>query len=292
VTQVLRRGARPDVSRTLRRVSSRPPTSRQHHPAVRGPLLALSTRVFAVGLVLSLAIGLSLGLLGGGGSILTVPVLHYVFAIAPHNAIAMSLVVVALTSGFALIPHARTRNVRWRSGLIFGATSMVFAFAGARIGSSIPGAVLVVAFAALMLVVGTAMLLRAHCTASPIPPRPASIERMLATGVGVGLLTGVLGAGGGFIIVPALVLVAGLTIRESVATSLLVITMNSLAALAGTAGHASIDVGVLVPVAMIAMGGGMLGMRLGRRLSAQQLQRGFGVFIVVIGTAILLRELL
>jgi uncharacterized membrane protein YfcA len=248
--------------------------------------------MFAVGLVLSLAIGLSLGLLGGGGSILTVPVLHYIFAIDPHDAVAMSLVVVALTSGFALIPLARTQDVQWRSGLVFGATSMVFAFVGARVGASIPGAALVIAFAALMLVVGTAMLLRARRTPTATPPHAASIGRMLATGVAVGLLTGVLGAGGGFIIVPALALVAGLKIREAVATSLLVITMNALAALAGTADHASLDLGVLVPVAVIAMGGSVLGMRLGRRLSSQQLQRGFGVFIVVLGAAILLRELL
>lgn len=135
-------------------------------------------------LVLSLAIGISLGLLGGGGSILTVPVLHYIFAINPHDAIAMSLAVVALTSGFALIPHARTGNVRWKSGLLFGATSMVSAFVGARVGAAIPGIVLVVAFAALMLVVGTAMVFRARRTAPPLP-RAASIERMLATGVGV-----------------------------------------------------------------------------------------------------------
>jgi uncharacterized membrane protein YfcA len=204
----------------------------------------------------------------------------------------MSLVVVAVTSGFALIPHARAHNVRWRSGLVFGATSMAFAFAGARLGAAIPGAILVVAFAALMLVVGTAMFLRTRRTTAPAPAHPASIQRILATGIGVGLLTGVLGAGGGFIIVPALVLVAGLTMREAVATSLLVITMNSLSALAGTAGHTSLDLGVLVPVALIAMAGSMLGMRLGRRLSAQQLQGGFGVFIVVIGSVILLRELL
>ncbi len=249
--------------------------------------------MFTVGLVLSLAIGLSLGLLGGGGSILTVPVLHYIFAIDAHDAIAMSLVIVALTSLFALIPHARTRTVQWRIGLVFGAASMVSAFAGARVGARLPSAVLVVAFAALMLAVGIVMVVRARRGAtSPPVPRAASLERILATGVGVGLLTGVLGAGGGFIIVPALALVGGLAIRQAVATSLLVIAMNSIAALAGTAGHATLDVHVLVPVAAIAMAGSMLGMRLGRPLSAHQLQRWFGAFIVIIGGAILLRELL
>jgi uncharacterized protein len=247
--------------------------------------------MFAIGLVISLAIGISLGLLGGGGSILTVPVLHYIFAIEAHDAIAMSLVVVALTSLFAIIPHARAGNVRWRSGLIFGATSMISAFLGARLGAHLPSALLVVAFAMLMFAVGAVMLLRARRTPTR-PPRAASLERILATGLGVGLLTGVLGAGGGFIIVPALTLVGGLAMREAVATSLLVITLNSAAAVAGTAGHASFDARVLVPVAALAMVGSVVGMRLGRRLSACQLQRGFGAFIVVVGTAILLRELL
>jgi uncharacterized protein len=247
--------------------------------------------MLAIGLVLALAVGVSLGLFGGGGSTLTVPVLHYVFSIGAHDAIAMSLVVVTLTSLAALIPHARAGTVQWRSGLILGSTSMVSAFAGARLGAAIPGAVLVIAFAALMFVVGTVMLVR---RSRPVdhaasPPR---VDRMLATGVGVGLLTGVLGAGGGFIIVPALALVGGLAIREAVATSLLVIAMNSLAALAGTAAHASFHLGVLVPVAAIAMAGSILGMRLGRRFSAHHLQRGFGTFIVIVGAAILLRELL
>src|SRR5688572_26795374 len=97
-----------------------------------------------VGYVLSLAIGLSLGLLGGGGSTLTVPVLHYVFGAAAHDAIAMSLVVVAITSTIALVPHARAGHVNWRLGTGFGAASMVAAFFGGRIGAAIPGPVLIV----------------------------------------------------------------------------------------------------------------------------------------------------
>lgn len=247
--------------------------------------------MFFVGLALALAIGLSLGLLGGGGSILTVPVLHYIFSINAHDAIAMSLVVVAITSGFALIAHAREGTVRWKTGLIFGASSMVSAFAGGRLGAGLPGQVLVVAFAVLMATVGTVMFLRTRRTEVCPSALRAAPSRMLVTGVGVGLLTGVLGAGGGFVIVPALSLAGGLSMRDAVATSLLVITMNSVAAVAGTFGHASFDLGVLVPVALIAMAGSVVGMRLGRHLTAKQLQAGFGVFIVVIGAAILLREL-
>ncbi|MDX2091568.1 MAG: sulfite exporter TauE/SafE family protein [Kofleriaceae bacterium] len=246
--------------------------------------------MFFIGLVLSLAIGLSLGLLGGGGSILTVPVLHYVFGIDMHDTVAMSLVVVALTSAFALLPHARAGNVRWKSGLSFGMTSVISAFGSARLGAYLPGELLIVAFAGLMIAVGATMITRAG-RVTPRPRNAPSTGRMLLVGIGVGALTGLLGAGGGFLVVPALTLVGRLALREAIATSLLVIVLNSFSALAGAAGHAAIDAGVLVPVVATAMAGSMLGMRLGRRLSVLQLQRGFGGFIILIGALILTGEL-
>jgi uncharacterized membrane protein YfcA len=243
-----------------------------------------------IGFALALLIGLSLGLLGGGGSILTVPVLHYVFAIGAHDAIAMSLVVVGLTSVVALVSHARAGRVKWRSGLSFGAASMVAAFAGARIGAVLPERLLVISFAGVMLVAGAAMLLRARRPAAE-PARESTSVRIFATGIGVGLLTGILGAGGGFLIVPALAIAGRLPMREAVATSLLVIAMNSAAAVVGAADHASMDLGVLIPVLAIALAGSAIGVRLGGRISAQQLQRGFGWFVLVVATAILVREL-
>jgi uncharacterized protein len=242
------------------------------------------------GYILSLAIGLSLGLLGGGGSLLTVPVLHYVFGAVAHDAIAMSLVVVAITSAIALVPHARAGLVNWRLGAGFGVASMSAAFFGGRIGAAIPGSVLIVAFALVMFAAGGVMIVR---TRRPVEPRGAGevrMSRMLVSGVGVGLLTGILGAGGGFIIVPALTL-SGIPIRVAIATSLFVIAANSIAALAGTVGHVTLDFALVVPITAIAAVGSLIGVWLGRRISVRALQRSFGWFVVVVGLAILVCEL-
>jgi uncharacterized membrane protein YfcA len=245
--------------------------------------------VVVLGLILSLAIGLALGLLGGGGSILTVPVIHYVFGVGAHDAIAMSLGVVGVTSSVALIPHARARRVEWRVGLVFGAASMAAAFFGAQLGAALPGPVLITAFAMLMVVSGAVMLLRARRppTASDGPVR---VARVLVIGLGVGLLTGTLGAGGGFVIVPALTLFGGLAMREAVATSLLVITLNSMAGLAGTLQHASFDTRVAIAVTTFAVVGSFVGARIAKQVSATQLQRVFGWFVIAVGIAVLVRE--
>lgn len=247
--------------------------------------------MIALGLVLSLAIGVSLGLLGGGGSILTVPVLHYAFGIAAHDAIATSLLVVGATSLVALVPHARAGRVHWRIGLAFGTSSMAAAFVGGGLGASLPAAVLIAAFSCVMVAAGIAMLLRAR-TGLPccetVEPR---LVRVLAIGIGVGLVTGTLGAGGGFIIVPALTMLAGLAVRDAVGTSLLVIAMNSFAGFAGTSSHATIDTRIVVGVAALAITGSFLGALVGKRITARHLQGGFGWFVIIVGLLMLVREL-
>ncbi|HEU0029202.1 MAG TPA: sulfite exporter TauE/SafE family protein [Kofleriaceae bacterium] len=247
--------------------------------------------MIVLGLVLALAIGISLGLLGGGGSILTVPVLHYVIGIEAHDAIATSLVVVGLTSMVALVPHARAKAVQWRLGVAFGGASMASAFLGGRLGELIPSLVLIIAFAVVMLAAGIAMLVRARRPLLACDSDQVSLPRVLVIGVGVGLVTGTLGAGGGFIIVPALALVGGLGMREAVGTSLLVIAMNSFAGVAGTASHATIDLKITVGVTAVAIVGSLVGVLIGRRLAAQHLQRAFGWFVIIVGIAILFREL-
>ncbi|HEU4732953.1 MAG TPA: sulfite exporter TauE/SafE family protein [Kofleriaceae bacterium] len=247
--------------------------------------------MLAVGLVLSLAIGLSLGLLGGGGSILTVPVLHYALGLGVHEAIAASLLVVGVTSGIALVSHARAGRVRWRTGLVFGAASMATAFAGGRLGALLPGGVLIAAFALVMVSAGIAMLVRSPAAQAVATVDHARLGRIVATGLGVGLVTGVLGAGGGFVIVPALTLLGGLAVREAVGTSLLVIAMNSFAGLAGGALSTPIHGRIVAAVTALAIAGSLLGSRLGRRLPAHHLQRAFGGFILVIAAIMLVREL-
>ncbi len=247
--------------------------------------------MLALGLVLSLAIGLSLGLLGGGGSILAVPVLHYVLGLGVHEAIAGSLLVVAVTSTIALIPHARAGRVQWRTGLAFGGASIGSAFAGGRIGALLPGAVLIAAFALVMVAAGVAMVLRSRSAPSLHVAEPVRLPRVLGIGLGVGLITGVLGAGGGFVIIPALTLFAGLVMYDAIGTSLLVIAMNSLAGVAGGALHTHIDGALVAAVTVLAVVGSVVGARVGRRVPAHQLQRGFGGFVIAVAVAMLIAEL-
>jgi uncharacterized membrane protein YfcA len=209
-----------------------------------------------------------------------------------RDAIAGSLAVVAATSAVALIPYARERLVRWRIAVVFGAASMVSAFAGGRVGALIPELVLILAFAAVTITAGSAMLLRARGGARPAKAAsPPALGRILALGAGVGLVTGLLGAGGGFIIVPALALLGGLPMREAVGTSLLVVAMNSAAGLAGTASHIAFPVETIVIVGALALAGGLIGARLAPRIAPRRLQLAFGALVIAVGAAILALEL-
>jgi len=190
-------------------------------------------------MVLALGIGVSLGLLGGGGSILTLPVLVYVLGMEAKQAIATSLLVVGITSAAAVIPHARAGRVNVRIGLAFGAASMGGAFAGGRVAHFLPSAALLLAFALMMLVTGLAMLRGRATNVAQEGARPWG--RIIVVGIAIGLLTGVIGAGGGFVIVPALALLCGLPMTHAVATSLLVIALNSLAGFAGSVANVTFD---------------------------------------------------
>jgi uncharacterized membrane protein YfcA len=151
--------------------------------------------------------------------------------------------------------------------------------------------VLIVAFALVMVAAGIAMLARGRAAAPPRSMDHVHLPRIVAAGLGVGLVTGVLGAGGGFIIMPALMLLGGLAVREAVATSLFVIAMNSFAGLAGSAAHAQVDGRIVAAVTALAIVGSLVGARIGRRLPAQHLQQTFAWFVIAVAALILLREL-
>ncbi|MDC0710845.1 sulfite exporter TauE/SafE family protein [Stigmatella sp. ncwal1] len=246
-----------------------------------------------LGACLSLMAGLTLGLLGGGGSLLTVPILVYVLGMEPRNAIATSLFVVGVTSLTGMLLHARARRVQWREGLLFGAAGMAGAALGARLGSAVPSHLLLVAFAGLMLATAFAML-RPRLNPTE-PPAPLPARRWAATlchGLGVGLLTGLVGAGGGFLVVPALALLGGLSMPRAVATSLLVISLNSSAGLlsAFLAG-ASVDWRLAAGMSLATVGGSFLGTSLSQKLSPEGMRRSFAFFTVALGLFILVREL-
>ncbi|MEU5724585.1 sulfite exporter TauE/SafE family protein [Micromonospora sp. NPDC047738] len=247
------------------------------------------TVVLTVGL--AVLIGVSLGLLGGGGSILAVPLLVYVAGQPAKEAIATSLLVVGATSAVALLPHARAGRVRWRTGLVFGVAGMAGAYAGGRLAAFVPSAFLLTGFALMMLATAVAMIQGRRAAAGRPVPHELPVLRVVLDGIVVGLVTGLIGAGGGFLVVPVLALLGGLPMPVAVGTSLVVIAMKSFAGLAGYLSSVRIDWGLAVAVTVAAVLGSVLGGRLAGRVPADLLRRAFGWFVVVMGVFVLAQQL-
>ncbi|OKH97791.1 hypothetical protein A6A06_32005 [Streptomyces sp. CB02923] len=273
------------------------------------PLLAIAA------LPCGLVIGLLLGALGGGGSILAVPALVYLLHQSPHEATAGALVVVGIGAASGLACHARAGRVRWAAGLAFGGLGTAGTFLGSRWSASLDPTVLMTAFAGLMLVVAVAMLVQAWrgrerartspahpLDARPLDARPApasaaltvpkapaarlaSALRIGVTATAVGLLTGFFGVGGGFVVVPALTLVLGLEMPVAVGTSLLVILVNSGTAFVTRAGAGGLDWPLLASFAACAALGSWLGNRLAVRLRPQALSTAFASLVTVLAVS-------
>ncbi|MDT0401496.1 sulfite exporter TauE/SafE family protein [Streptomyces edwardsiae] len=241
-------------------------------------------------LVLALLVGVSLGLLGGGGSILTVPLLVYVAGMDAKEAIATSLFVVGVTSAVGVINHARGGRVRWRTGVLFGAAGMAGAYTGGLIGGRIPDVVLLIAFAVMMIVTAAAMLRGRRDAAPDRAHERLPVGRVLLDGAAVGLATGLVGAGGGFLVVPALALLGGLPMPVAIGTSLLVIAMKSAAGFAGYLSSVRIDWGLTLAVTGIAVVGSLAGARLAGRVPAHVLSRLFAWFVLAMGTFVLIQQ--
>jgi uncharacterized membrane protein YfcA len=229
----------------------------------------------ALAAVSALAIGLTLGLIGGGGSVLTVPVFAYVLGYPPKVAIAMSLPVVGATSLVGAARHFRAGNLLWRTALAFGVVAMVGSYAGARLARHLDGRVQLAALGVVMVVSAISML-RSAGSAANETPHQAPLPVVALAGVGVGLLTGIVGIGGGFVIVPALVLLLNVPMKQAVGTSLAVI-----------AGQVSIDWPILLVVAAIAIVGILAGTHLHASASPAQLKQGFALFLLAIAGFIL-----
>jgi uncharacterized membrane protein YfcA len=241
-------------------------------------------------LALSTLIGVSLGLLGGGGSILAVPVLVYVAQVEVHAAIGMSLAVVGATALVGGLVHARAGRVDLRAAALFGGAGMLGAPLGAQVTHAVAGRVLMLLFAALMLAVGSLML-RGRGPARPETPRPHPVA-VPAAGFGVGLLTGFLGVGGGFLIVPALTLLAGLPIHRAIGTSLLVIAANSAAGVAGHLRQGEMPLGLTAALTAAAALGALVGVQLASNLDPARLRRAFAAFVILVGLFLLAKNAL
>ena len=245
--------------------------------------------------VLAVAIGLSLGLLGGGGSILTLPILVYVAGLDPRDGIATSLLVVGSTSLAAMLMHARKGRVAWRVGALFGVASMVGAFVGARVAHYLPSRGLLAAFTVMMVVTALAMMRkRAEPTpsdeTSPRTNAGAGALRAALVGISIGVLTGLVGAGGGFVIVPALVFFAGMPMRLAVGTSLLVIAMNSFAGFWGTVAHANVPWKLALVVTAASVVGGLIGAAWADRVKPAALRSFFAWFVLAMATFMVVKQ--
>lgn len=246
--------------------------------------------MMGVALVLSVLIGVALGLLGGGGSILTTPILIYAVGLDTKEAIATSLLVVGLTSLAALFQHARAGNVQWRTGLIFGGAGMVGAYGGGFLAGYIPSQILLVLFALMMVATAIAMF-RGRKAPAAAGGGGQAVWKIVLDGLVVGVVTGLVGAGGGFLVVPALSLLGGLPMPQAVGTSLLVIALKSFAGYAGHATHVSIDLKLALMVSGAAVVGSIGGGMLATRIPPDALRRGFAAFVLVMAGFVLYQQI-
>ena len=250
----------------------------------------------ALGAALALLVGLVLGLLGGGGSVLTVPILVYALHVPVKPAVAMSLCVVGLVAMIGFLSHLRQRTVATTVALVFGPFAVIAAYIGARLAQHVPSQVQLTVFALIGLA-GSVLMLRGGVNrgwADALPYELSTDARTLTLlaleGLGVGLITGLIGIGGGFLIVPALVLVAKLPMRLAVGTSLLVIMMNALSGFAGYLGHAAIDWNLVAWFTSVAAIGSIVGSLISKRVPQQRLRQVFGYLLIVVSVYVLYRR--
>ena len=242
----------------------------------------------------AIAIGVSLGLLGSGGSIITVPVLVYLIGQDEKVAIAGSLFVVGNIALAGSFQYLRAKLIDWHNVVVFGAPGMIGTYLGAMIAAFVPGIVQLAFFALVMLLASYMMLRPVRLTDQPHEPRET--WKIAIDGLVVGVITGLVGVGGGFLIVPALVLLGGLAIHNAVATSLVIIALKSYSGfykyidVLDQQGLA-LDWRTLLVVTALGVAGSYAGAKIAYRMPQQKLKRGFGYFLIVMGIYILARSL-
>jgi uncharacterized membrane protein YfcA len=228
------------------------------------------------------AMGLVLGLLGGGGSILTVPILVYVLGIEAHAAISLSLILVGGTALVGSVLHQEAARVAWKDGLLFVCFGIPLNFFGASLSRYVSGTVLLLLFGILMGISGTAMLIKRK---EPNATDKRNMWLVVIAGATVGFLAGFLGVGGGFMVVPSLVLFLHIPIKSATGTALLIIAANSALALVGHRHSLKVDWLLLFELVVPALLATYIGVKLTEKLSAQQLRGVFGVFVILLGVA-------
>jgi uncharacterized membrane protein YfcA len=260
-----------------------------------------------MGYVAALFIGISLGLIGGGGSILTVPVLVYLFGVSPLLATSYSLFVVGSTSLVGAFNNYRKGLVRIRTVFLFGITSIITVFltrkflipaipkSFGRIGNfEVTEAVVTMVLFAILMVTAAIAMIKSKTGSASINEgehQKVNVLKLSVYAVSIGLATGLLGAGGGFLLIPTLVLLVKLPMKEAVGTSLFIIALNSLIGFTGDLGHFTINWFFLITITTIAVAGIFIGGVLNKKISGDKLKKAFGWFVLIMGIYILTREL-
>lgn len=246
-----------------------------------------------IALALGAVIGVLLGLLGGGGSILAVPALVYVLGLGISQAIPMSLIVIGVASAVGAVPKVLAHQVQWRLAGIFAATGIPATFLGTAIGRHLPQPALLIGFALVMVVAGVRMLQDKGDTGTACTVGDSGINwrrcapRSLPAGFIVGLLTGLFGVGGGFLIIPALVLMLGVEMPIAIGTSLLIIVANSAAGVVSHLGGAGIDWPITAAFVGTAIVGSLVAGHYGTTLDTGRLQRWFAYLVFVVAAYVL-----
>jgi uncharacterized membrane protein YfcA len=238
----------------------------------------------------AILIGLSLGLLGGGGSILTVPVLVYALGMDPKTAIALSLAIVGATSLIGVVNHYKNKNIDFKVALLFGPIAMLGTFIGAKLSQFMSASTQLLLFAVIMI-------LAAYFMYKPTKLNETKKENknryflIIAEGLIVGIITGIVGVGGGFLIVPALVLLSGLDMKKAVGTSLLIIAAKSFSGFAGYIGIVEIPWNFLASFTAFSGAGIIIGSALMKYIAQDKLKKAFAVFLVFMGIFVIYKQL-
>jgi uncharacterized protein len=259
-----------------------------------------------IGYMAALIIGLSLGLIGGGGSILTVPVLVYLLGIEPVTATAYSLFIVGATSLAGVFTKCRQGNVNFRTALIFGIPSIIAVYLTRKFiipaiphylfsingNAVVKPAFLMILFGLLMIAASIIMLKKTTVTEPATKELAFNYPLILLLGAMEGTITGLVGAGGGFLIIPALVLLSRLPMKQAIGTSLLIIACKSLLGFTGDLGHTYMDWSLILMISGMAITGIITGNLLSTKFHAEKLKKGFGWFVLTMGIYIIIKELL
>jgi hypothetical protein len=258
-----------------------------------------------LGYLLSLLMGITLGLVGGGGSILTVPILVYVFGISPILSTAYSLFIVGITSLFAIFGYLKSNLVNFKVGIIFSIPSFIGVYSARKfIIPSIPNTIftlgtfelkkniaILLLFSVMMLLASISMIKKNNKTIEK--KEISEIKKILfliIEGLVVGIITGLVGAGGGFLVIPVLVLLSGLEMKEAVATSLFIIAIKSLIGFLGDVQNQDLDWKFLFVISIFTVIGSFIGTILSKKIPSEKLKPAFGYFVMIMGIFIFIKE--